>query len=118
MITIKISKDFRYAPGPRLIREGINSGQEFREKILRDAVRKAIANNEKLVVDLDGTAGYGRSFLEEAFGGLIREDRIPYADIVRVLTIVSNDQPSQTERIMDYLRKAHEKDQRQVVSTS
>ena len=34
--------------------------------------------NVKLIVDLDGTAGLGTSFLEESFGGLIRRDHINY----------------------------------------
>ena len=33
---------------------------------------------DRLIVDLDGTAGLGTSFLEESFGGLIRRDHINY----------------------------------------
>ena len=39
----------------------------------------------KIIINLDGTAGYATSFLEEAFGGLVRDlkRRIsPYLTIV------------------------------------
>lgn len=118
MIEIKISRDFKRAPGPRLIREGKNSGELFRNEILRDAVRRAIAEGQRLTVNLDGTAGYGKSFLDEAFGGLIRKDKIPYADIIGILDIVSNDQPNQRDKVFGYLRTAHEKEQGQLVSSA
>ena len=108
---IKIAKDFRFAPGPRYIREGKNSGELFRQKILREAMQTAIAKNQKLTVDLDGTAGYGRSFLEEAFGGLIREDRLNYAAIKKALVVISHEQPNIIEKINYYLDKAHEQEQ-------
>lgn len=118
MSTIKISRDFSRTPGPRYIREGPYSGQAFRESLLRRAVRNAIASNETLEVDLDGVAGYGRSFLEESFGGLIREDHIPYDAIMKVLQIKSNEQPSQKTRVLSYLQAAHEQENLQVVSSA
>ncbi len=107
---IKIAKDFSYAPGPRYIREGKNSGELFRRELLAPAIRKAISRKEKLTVDLDGTAGYGRSFLEEAFGGLIREDKLDYQTIVDALVVVSSEQPILKEKINAHLKKAHEEE--------
>lgn len=61
--TLKIAEVFSPTPGPRYRSEGDYSGQEFRETILEPAIKSALMKKEVLVVDLDGTAGYGTSFL-------------------------------------------------------
>lgn len=68
MSKIRISKDYSRYPGGRYRRLGKYSGEEFRDDILVPA----LAKDDEVIVILDGTAGYGSSFLEEAFGGLIR----------------------------------------------
>jgi len=113
---IKISQDFAFAPGPRYIREGLHSGEEFRREMLAPAVREAIETKQIVEIDLDGVAGYGRSFLEEAFGGLIREDHIPHESILGAISIISNEQPSQRDRIYNYLKTAHEKESQKMAS--
>jgi len=70
MIKINVSKDFTDAPGPRYIKQGDFSGEMFREEKLVPAMKKALKNNEKILINLDDTFGYPTSFLEEAFGGL------------------------------------------------
>ena len=72
-IEIKVC-DFSKTPGSRYRDEGkkAHSGQEFREDILEPNFKLAISNNLKVHVDLDGTIGYGTSWLEEVFGGLTR----------------------------------------------
>lgn len=106
-MTIKILNDFSYTPGPRYIWEGPYSGELFRQSILLKAMKTAIAKDEKLIVDLDGTAGYGRSFFEESFGGLIRIDGLEYDDIISHLTLISEEEPHWIQKIEGYLRKAH-----------
>ncbi len=66
--------DFSKTPGSRYRDEGkkAHSGQEFREDILEPNFKLAISSNQKVYVDLDGTIGYGTSWLEEVFGGLAR----------------------------------------------
>lgn len=68
MRQINIARDFSVFPGGRTPDDGPNSGEEFREKHLIPALK----TKEKLQIELDGTRGYGSSFLEEAFGGLVR----------------------------------------------
>lgn len=68
-MTIYVAKDFTKMPCVRLREDGRNSGQEFRDDILLPALRA----NEKVTVDLDGVLSLGSSFLEEAFGGLVRK---------------------------------------------
>src|SRR5690606_13973127 len=66
--------DFSKTPGSRYRDEGrkAHSGEEFREEILEPKFKIAIANDQKILIDLDGTIGYGTSWLEEVFGGLAR----------------------------------------------
>ena len=68
MKTINISRDFSKFPGGRYKSIGKGSGEEFRERFLIPALERG----EPLVIDMDGTEGYPPSFLEEAFGGLVR----------------------------------------------
>ena len=68
MRVISIAKDFSVYPGGRTPSDGPFSGEEFRENILIPIFN----NNEEVVIDFDGVRGYGSSFLEEAFGGLVR----------------------------------------------
>jgi hypothetical protein len=72
MLRIEVGKDFSRTPGGRYINDGPDSGELFRDRFLVPALRTAIERGDKLVVVLDGPRGYLSSFLEEAFGGLIR----------------------------------------------
>lgn len=67
---INVSDDFSRYPAGRYIDDGPHSGQRFRD----DFLKPILINNEKAVINLDGVRGYGSSFLEEAFGGLVREE--------------------------------------------
>ncbi|AYV21091.1 STAS-like domain-containing protein [Vibrio mediterranei] len=67
MFDLKVT-DFTKYPGPRYIYLGANSGEEFREQHLI----KNLKSNPEIVVNLDGVLGYGSSFLEEIFGGVVR----------------------------------------------
>lgn len=107
---IKIATDFSRIPGARFLSEGDFPGEEFREKILLPKLKEAIEKKEKLEIDLDGTAGLGTSFLEESFGGLIREDNMDYKIIIDTISFISEDDPDYIDEINDYLKEAHEKE--------
>lgn len=107
-IEIKIARDFSFSPGPRYIDEGKNSGEKFRKEILTNAFKKAIKENKKVIVDLDGTDGYGTSFLEESFGGLIRVDGISYNEIIKRLEIISNEEDYLKSDVYEYLKDAYD----------
>src|SRR5438270_615063 len=109
---IKISKDFSYTPGPRYIREGDFSAELFRKELLLPAMTKAIKQNEVLAVDVDGTAGYGKSFFEESFGGLIRLEGLDYDAIIKHLEVISKEESIHKEKIYYHLKKAHDEGQK------
>ena len=100
---ISIAKDFSDAPGGRYIRDGEYSGEKFRKDLLEPAFEK---EDGIITVDLDGTFGYPPSFLEEAFGGLVRIKKWTKDEILRRLKFVSNEDPSLPEKIRNYIRNA------------
>lgn len=103
---LKISTDFSDIPGPRYINEGAYSGEKFRQELLFPKLKEAIDNGSILVIDFDGTQGYGTSFLEEAFGGLIRDNHLLYDDIIKHISIISIEEPYLKDDVMEYLKDA------------
>ena len=100
MNVINIAKDFSIYPAGRMKVDGPYSGEAFRETFLEPAMVK----DEPITVILDGTRGYGSSFLEEAFGGLARKGYEPQK-IIKNITIQSN-QSSLHEEIKSYILHA------------
>lgn len=100
MTKISIANDFSRFPAGRYKTDGPYSGEEFREKHLRPA----FSREGKVTVDLDGARGYGSSFLEEAFGGLVRSG-ISVSDVSKKLDLVSKDS-TLVEEIKDYIANA------------
>lgn len=103
MITIKVL-DFTEFPGPRHESIGPFSGEKFRDEV----ILKALAEHDiaEIRIDLDGTAGYGSSFLEEAFGGLVRKG-ISYKDVLGLSDrITSNEDTSLIDEIKEYINDA------------
>jgi hypothetical protein len=101
-MTFKIASEFTDVPGPRYRHEGPNSGQEFRESVLLRFFERA----EPVVIDLDDVEGYGSSFLEEAFGGLVREHKINRDTIFKIITFKSEDDPGYIDQIRRYIEDA------------
>lgn len=91
MKMIRVAEHAR-SPGGRFKSDGPFSGEWFREEILSPALAQAIEVGERLVVELGGTSGYGSSFLEEAFGGLIRKRHFG-PDQVRQSLVITTESP-------------------------
>lgn len=108
---IRISEQFsKYPMGRYFPKDGDFAGERFRKEFLKPALEVAIKSggSEKVEVVLDGVRTFGSSFLEEAFGGLVREENYTHAQLERVL-IVSYTQPELSfyaEAIKDYISKA------------
>lgn len=99
--TICIAKDYSDTPAGRYISDGNFSGERFREEFLYPALKE----NELVEVDLDEALGYGSSFLEEAFGGLIRVDGLQLSEIKNKLKVISS-RSLYKNRIWKYLEDA------------
>jgi hypothetical protein len=101
MFRISVSEDFTKYPYGRYRNDGPNSGEEFRDDHLIPALKK----NDLIEVILDGAAGYGSSFLEEAFGGLVRKGF--KKELLRnKLIIVSKNDPTYVNEIWGYIDDA------------
>lgn len=109
MMTIRIATDFSRTPGSRYRLEGEHSGEAFRSEVLLPAVLLATQSGAELSVDLDGTAGFGTSFLEEAFGGLVRNDGLDHEVLLKTLRFKSDSEPYLIEDIQQYIRDAGSK---------
>ncbi len=103
-INISVAEDFSITPGPRYRDEGDFSGEECRESIVVPAYNSAREQGKKLVVNLDGTIGYGTSFLEEVFGGLART--YSTQEVLEILEIQSDEEPYLKDDITGYINDA------------
>jgi hypothetical protein len=105
-MTLRVAEQFSSTPGSRYESEGDFSGEVFRRDVLLPRLRDAIASHRRLLIDLDGTAGYGTSFLEEAFGGLVRENHVSAAQLRAVLDLKSDEEDYLVEDIWAYIDDA------------
>lgn len=108
MKNINIANDFSRYPAGRTRIDGPDNGERFRKELLLPRLQDAIKNRGILIVVLDGARSYGSSFLEEAFGGLVRCEGIQKADIKKHLKIEAHDAPYVPYRdlILKYIKEA------------
>lgn len=85
MKTIKIATDYSETPLGRYRADSDYNGERFREEVLVPALRQ----EELVEVDIDDVEGYGSSFLDEAFGGLVREGHFDKKELIGRLVIKS-----------------------------
>lgn len=87
--------DFTEYPGPRYIEQGPDSGELFYEEILKphfEKIREKTTNEICILrVNLDNTAGYASSFLDEAFGNLAYDYGQEF--VINHLDIISTQEP-------------------------
>lgn len=101
MSFVKIT-DFSPFPAGRYVTDGPYSGQAFRDNVLIPQ----LTENDLVQVDLNGAFGFGSSFLEEAFGGLVRVGKFSLKTLKEKLKISSEDDPLVTDEIWSYIESA------------
>ena len=88
MKKIDIGLDFSRTPlGRYHPTDGPNTGERFRHEFLVPALR----SNPIVIVKIDQVEGYGSSFLEEAFGGLVRKEGFTQSELKEKLQIECQD---------------------------
>ena len=87
MTSLSIAKDYSAYPVGRFPEDSMYNGERFREEFLAPALRKG----DQVTVDIDGTEGYGSSFLEEAFDGLVRKGYFSAKELLARLVIQTRD---------------------------
>lgn len=98
---ISVANEFSTRPFGRFRSDGPDSGERFRD----DFLEPALAQFGVVTVNLDGTLGYGSSFLEEAFGGLVRVKGLSAKDLRARMRIVSS-RPSYERRVWQFILEA------------
>lgn len=86
MTELAIATVFSRFPAGRYLTDGPYPGEKFRPMLV-----EGLRGGASLTVDLDGTIGYGSSFLEEAFGGLVRDEGFSIADLHQRLVLKATD---------------------------
>ena len=81
---LTLATEFARSPSGRYPTDGPNSGERFREELLYPALQR-----DNVVVVLDGVLTLGSSFLDEAFGGLVREKGMTPSELRSKLVIES-----------------------------
>ncbi|WP_313450493.1 STAS-like domain-containing protein [Stutzerimonas kunmingensis] len=94
-----VTKRFSEYPAGRYRADGSFSGEVFRE----DLLVPLLAKHDEVHIDLDGAMGYGSSFLEEAFGGLVRVRRLSPDQLHRQLRFKSDEEPALIDEIWFYI---------------
>ena len=106
---LKIVEVYTDLPGSRYEKQGPNSGERFRDEFLYPAFIKCLDSKEELIINLDGGYGYGSSFIEEVFGGLVRklknENNMNYKKVKDII-IISNDNNYWVDKIEKYIDEA------------
>jgi len=100
---INLTKDFHLRPFGRYLSDSNRSAEAFRDNLLIPAIQ----SNHQVILDLSGTNYYGSSFLEETFGGLVRQG-ITMACLKRKLKIIHSKLPSIVSEAWEYVEEAEE----------
>lgn len=103
-IVVNIAEEFSKTPGPRSKAEGQFSAEEFLDTILVGKFKEAFESGNKLTIILDGTAGFATSFLEGAFGELVR--RVSKKAVKSTIQFISNEEPYLIDEINQYIDNA------------
>lgn len=98
-MNIKIATIFSEYPGLRHCTISEKSGEQFYHDILNEKFYESLLSKQKLSVDLDNTAGFASSFLDEAFGNLVFDFTLE--KVKKNIEIISTQEPHWKEMIMD-----------------
>lgn len=104
-VQIDVGRDFSRYPIGRKRNDGRYSGEAFLHQCLIPALSRA----RSVEIVLDSAIGYGSSFLEEAFGGLVRTSDLPLTEIESKLHLISSDEMLKDE-IREYMVDAAQVD--------
>lgn len=99
--TINIATDFSQTPAGRYVTDGPYSGERFRNEILVPALK----SSDEVVINMSGVFGYGSSFLEEAFGGLVRKCLFTRDELLKKVRIQSSLKTYEL-KVLQYIQEA------------
>lgn len=96
---INIAQDWSRSPTGRYPSDGKSNGTDFKKRMIIPFLK----DFDEFFVDLDGTYGYGSSFLDEAFAGLVRDGLMTKEEFRRKFIFKSEEDPSFIDEIFSYV---------------
>jgi STAS-like domain of unknown function (DUF4325) len=103
-VRVSVAKQFTKLPGLRYARLGPYSGEEFRQRFLIPP----LSQGDSVIVELDGVRGYGSSFLDEAFGGAVRELNLDIQEALTRIKVETSVKSWELD-VEEYIRTAKQK---------
>lgn len=100
-----VANEFYRRPLGRYKSQGTYTGEAFREDILIPKLQQ-LADGEKFIVDFTGVTMNGSSFLEEAFGGLVRNHGYSLQRLKDIFEFKFPRRPSLEEKVWQYIHDA------------
>lgn len=100
---LDIAKEFSPIPIGQRRTDGERNAERFREDFLLPKIKRAIGEGEVLDVDFSGLAGLDVSFMNEAFGGLVRDHHLPPDAVLKAMRFVSDH--SYLDPLFEHLRE-------------
>lgn len=104
MNRLVIASEFSPITGGRTPEEGDFSGELFRDEVLAPKYRECLNKGGCLEIVFDNCYGIGTSFLEEAFGGLVR--KYGYVDVLKHIKLIANDDETILVNVPKYIKAA------------
>ncbi|MEN7535976.1 STAS-like domain-containing protein [Aurantiacibacter flavus] len=98
---IDIGRQFSRHPAGRFPSDGKYNGESFRKKFLVTPLNVG----ENISIIFDNAIDYGSSFLEEAFGGLIRIEGFSRDQVLNLITLETSDDFLRYE-VLEYINSA------------
>lgn len=98
---VTVAVDFSPYPAGRYRSDGPYSGEAFRDDVLAPNLEKY-----NVLVEFEGVCGYPCGFLEESFGGLVRERKFSVEVLRQRLTVVCDNDPDIVKDIWSYIEAA------------
>jgi len=74
VIHIDVGKDFSPNVGARHYDDGIHSGQEFYDTLLKPKFQEAVDSDTFLLINFDSTSAIPSSFIDQAFNVCLKSD--------------------------------------------
>lgn len=104
-MTINMTVDFSRLPGGIDEIEGTNTGEYFRKKFLIPVYDYCLIKDEELNINFASSHGFAASFLEEAFGGMVRTG-YDGKTMLRKMNFLTSEEPLLEDQIVNYITDA------------
>lgn len=102
---LRVADEFYRRPLGRYRSQGTYTGEAFREDILIKKL-KELQSSEKIIIDFSDVTMTGSSFLEEAFGGLVRKHGYSSYQLENILVLEFPKRPYLERKVWEYIQDA------------